>query len=209
MKGSNNFDIDKVSGEKAENEVSALIMEKCKQGIDHIEFNRVRENGKDYDLNIFFGSVNDTLLVEVKNDLSSSETGNAAIETGCRGKDSGITTTKALYWIYSIFINGKVNYFLYETEALINHLWDNRDRFWYTEGGDQWYDGKRNRKCSDLIIVKSTEMMRIGKNISQETDIFFKKLYQYHYIDLTNTKNAVRYNCLEKIRARNKERGII
>ena len=42
------------------------------------------------------------LKVEVKSDRMASKTGNIFIEVYSRGKESGISTTEAAYWIYRI-----------------------------------------------------------------------------------------------------------
>jgi len=46
--------------------------------------------------------INEKILIEVKNDNMSYKTGNVAIEIECRGKPSGINTTKANYWVQII-----------------------------------------------------------------------------------------------------------
>lgn len=53
---------------------------------------------KDYDF-----IIDDKIKIEVKSDTSASRTGNLAIEYECNGKPSGISSTKADYYVY--FIN--------------------------------------------------------------------------------------------------------
>ena len=48
--------------------------------------------------------MNDGDLIEAKRDFIVSNTGNVVIEYECRGKPSGIATTKAVWW--AILLNG-------------------------------------------------------------------------------------------------------
>ena len=49
----------------------------------------------------------DDSTIEVKLDLLAQKTGNIAIEYRSRGKKSGISTTKAKYWVFVISIEDK------------------------------------------------------------------------------------------------------
>lgn len=70
---------------------------------------------KEYDVGIT-NQDDEDVLFEVKADRRTKDTGNIAIEFRCRGKDSGITTTRADYWVY--FIDGTERCLLIPTDKL-------------------------------------------------------------------------------------------
>lgn len=90
--------------------------------LKHVLDNRPRPNeklsqivgfentGSKFDLDLFCGQVAEneleTLLqtVEVKTDSKAAQTGNLAVEYFCRGRPSGIETTKAKHWAF--ILNG-------------------------------------------------------------------------------------------------------
>jgi len=85
---------------------------------------------KDYDIQgILDGQ---PVTFEVKNDLMAHKTGNVAIEYKCRGKASGLSTSKADYWIYK-FDN---TFFLFKTDTLRQQLFDKKNYFRLVTGGD-------------------------------------------------------------------------
>jgi hypothetical protein len=59
--------------------------------------------------------------VEVKNDIISKRTGNAAFEWKCKGKPSGLSVTKAFYWLHIVRHNGQFM-FLIDTVDNIKRL---------------------------------------------------------------------------------------
>lgn len=77
------------------------------------------KGSKEYDVGI---RLNDDpeVLFEVKADRKTINTGNIAIEFECRGKPSGITTSKSDYWVY--FLDGKNQYLLIPTDRLRNEI---------------------------------------------------------------------------------------
>jgi hypothetical protein len=48
------------------------------------------------------GLLNGSRRVEVKRDFRAPSTGNVFVETRCRGRPSGISTTEAEYWAFTI-----------------------------------------------------------------------------------------------------------
>lgn len=79
-----------------------LYEKKC---LDYLEFDSVEypPSGvvfKDYDLTIIKDDIKTT--IEVKSDRQASKTNNLCIECECSGKPSGISSTKADYWMYFI-----------------------------------------------------------------------------------------------------------
>lgn len=97
----------------------------------------LRENNKfnadeKYDLDFASGHMGESELaramenVEVKTDYRCHETGNLAVEFECRGRPSGIQTTRAKWWAF-VLANGHYNgkrVILLETEELKNMILD-------------------------------------------------------------------------------------
>jgi len=83
---------------------------------------------KEYD--IFIPELN--LGVEVKFDERSKETGNIIIETESAGKRSGISTTKAKYWV--IYDGRNYNWFLTDTIRKCIKEYDFKEREFVCKG---------------------------------------------------------------------------
>ena len=83
---------------------------------------------KEYD--IFIPELN--LGVEVKFDERSKETGNIIIETESAGKKSGISTTKAKYWV--IYDGRNYNWFLTDTIRKCIKEYDFKEREFVCRG---------------------------------------------------------------------------
>ena len=83
---------------------------------------------KEYD--IFIPELN--LGVEVKFDERSKETGNIIIETESAGKRSGISTTKAKYWV--IYDGRNYNWFLTDTIRKCIKEYDFKEREFVCRG---------------------------------------------------------------------------
>lgn len=99
---------------------------------------RFLKNGKEY-------------LMEVKEDLMSSKTGNVAIEYFSRGKPSGILSSKASLWCYII---NDIVYFTTKTKIL--GLIENKKYSKCVEGGD--------RKTSLLYLIPQKTFLEICKS---------------------------------------------
>ena len=108
---------------------------------------------KNYDIKgILDGS---PITFEVKNDLMAHKTGNVAIEYKCRGKASGLSTSKADYWIYK-FDN---TFFLFKTETLRQRLFIEKAYFRPVTGGDVGSNTK-------MYLVKVTELRKWGMKLT-------------------------------------------
>ena len=67
------------------------------------------------------------LTYEVKDDKYSKRSGNAAFETRCRGKPSGITVTQAHWWVHKCYDSedGSSFFLKFNTEQLKEYVLDN------------------------------------------------------------------------------------
>ena len=120
-----NFDKDLEDGLQAEEEVKELL----KKHFNVEESDMEKLDTKEYDIKI----VSKNLTFEVKNDLMAEKTGNIAIEYESRGKASGISVTKADYWIYKF----AGVFYMVETSRLKEELLEKKN-YWRSgvNGGD-------------------------------------------------------------------------
>ena len=141
-----NFDKDIKDGREAENQAIEIISKKYNLAKEDI----VICDTKEYDFKVI--SRNETY--EVKNDLMAEKTGNIAIEYNCRGKDSGIATTKANYWIYKF----AGLFFLLKTEKIREELFKKNNYSREVTGGDVGSNTK-------MFLVKVVEFKKWGVQI--------------------------------------------
>jgi len=142
-----NFNKDLQDGHRAELEA----IEKLQTHFPEIS-NFQQCNTKDYDIK---GLVDgQSITFEVKNDLMAHQTGNIAIEYECRGKDSGLKTSTANFWIYK-FDN---TFFLFETEILRERLFAENKYFRKVTGGDKG-------SFTKMFLVKVIEFREWGMEL--------------------------------------------
>lgn len=124
--GHYNFDKDLKDGLQAEEEVKTLLKKHFNVGDSDIE----TLDTKEYDIKI----VSKNLTFEVKNDLMAETTGNIAIEYKSRAKASGISVTKADYWIYKF----AGVFYMIETNRLKEEVFEKKN-YWRSgvNGGDR------------------------------------------------------------------------
>jgi len=92
------FSKDIKDGHKAELVVKDILLDKY--GFKELHINESTDYSvlKEYDLE-GINKKGQRVLIEVKNDLKSSQTGNIAIEYSCNDKPSGVNATKADFWV--------------------------------------------------------------------------------------------------------------
>lgn len=131
--------------------VEQEVMELLKQKVDGIS-NLQQWSGKAYDISANFK--NRKITFEVKHDLMATQTGNVAVEYACRGKDSGLTTTLADYWIYKI----GVEFFVFRASVLRKKLFKEKAYFRLVTGGDKGSNTK-------MFLVKLVVFKQWGKKL--------------------------------------------
>lgn len=89
------FGLDLPIAKETERQVAEFLQDKFK-GLTFVD----ECNGSDYDLK--FELQENVFTVEVKEDFSCAMTRNIGVEYSCRGKDSGISNTKANFYLYKI-----------------------------------------------------------------------------------------------------------
>lgn len=114
------------------------------------------------DFNRYYDFKVQGLTYEIKNHLSSIRTGNVGIEWMCRGKLSGIYTSKADYHIH--IVNG--------TDALVINTWDekrylqsliDKGTIVVKDAGDYWKGGK----ASKIFLIKASEYRQLAEYVLQ------------------------------------------
>lgn len=142
-----NFLDDLKDGHQAEEEVIELLPYHF-PGIEGIE----RSTSKGYDIQASFKG--DTLTFEVKYDIAVERTGNIAIEYESRGKQSGIVTSKANYWVYKFL--GR--FFIFPTVVLKKKIFEEQAFDYRTVGGD-WGSNTR------IFLVEAEKFQSWGKEL--------------------------------------------
>jgi len=137
------FNKDLEDGHKAEEEVLEKLATYFKVKKEDIE----RCHNKDFDLSIS----GLRLTFEVKNDLMAAQTGNIAIEYECRGKPTGLATSKAGFWIYKF----AGSLWVVPTAVLRQKLLIEKRYFRQVSGGDKGSNTK-------MFLVKTTAFKSWG-----------------------------------------------
>ncbi len=94
--GKYNFRLDLATAKETEKEAVEKLHKHLK--IKNVSFNTDYK----YDFRLEFEGTTKPRTYEVKEDFQCGQTGNTVVEYECRGKDSGITTTEADFWIYKL-----------------------------------------------------------------------------------------------------------
>lgn len=132
--GNYNFTKDLKIAKVTEEEVADILVKKYNAKIS--DFNDTNS----HDITGTIG--NKTFTFEVKEDFQCGDTGNIAVEYSCRGKPSGIETTKAQYYIYKVHLKDKQVYVISSVDKLRKAIADNQ-YFRVVNGGDY----KSNSLC--------------------------------------------------------------
>jgi len=97
---------------------------------------KVLKYGDDNRFDILASFQNKTMTFEVKEDFTHAKTGNVGLEFSCRGKLSGISVSKAEYYIYKIHnADGTCGIYLFRTEVL-KKMANDKLYFRIVNGGD-------------------------------------------------------------------------
>ena len=147
----NNFEKDLADGQKGEQAVRHFV-----ESVMGIQFKKFNDNAN-FDI-LFQNPYEDPVTFEVKTDYwerdwSKGGSGNMAIEYKCRGKPSGIRTTKATYFAY-YFPNIQENQlWVIKVEDLKKLLKENN--FKRVSGGETYYDN--DEKVAKMFLFSRFE----------------------------------------------------
>lgn len=119
----NNFYENLEFAQEGEYEVANLLVNKFKD-FKIIEFNN------DNKCDIIAEVCGKRVLIEVKEDVRSSDTGNIVIECQSRGKPSGIHTTQADFWVFRVHQDNEILNILFKIKDLKQSI---RDRIFYNK----------------------------------------------------------------------------
>ena len=105
-------------------------------------------NTKDYDIVMYSPKADKNLYMEVKTDNyvdNENDTGNIAIEIRYRGNPSGISTTKADWWVYYMPEISFNNLWMMECDKLKRFIKENIQDLKVVRGGDN--------NWSELVLI--------------------------------------------------------
>lgn len=88
---------------------------------------------------------------EIKSDFMAHRTGNIAIEIECRGKDSGIRTTKSDHWVYKIIKPDII--IILNTAKLRKFVDENMSNYKVIMGGDD--------RSSKMMLIPIKEILNM------------------------------------------------
>ena len=159
-----NFNKDIADGDEGEKRVAELLCEKC-DGIVSVEHN----NDNKYDWKIVLDDGN-FVTVEVKHDLRVGDTGNFALETKCRGKDSGVVVTQSDLFVIYCHINEKEHAFAFRTSFFKQIL--NDWELSKVKGGDVNRDGE---PVTEMVLISRMLIKKRACDIVEKDKIDLKK----------------------------------
>jgi len=98
--------------------------------------------------------------VEVKEDFICENTGNVGLEFECRGKPSGIQTSKATFYVYKLHTrNYGIKFFMHKTGALKKMIAEEK-YFRIVNGGDEGSDSMNYLFKYDTFIKGAFELIK-------------------------------------------------
>jgi len=127
--GQYDFKADIKIAETTEKEISQFLVKYY--GFEHKRFN----SDYKFDL-VMVTNRKKGIFIEVKEDFMTKATGNVALEYECRGKPSGINTSKADVFIYKVHTKEKIDYIMIPTSLLRKEIQNKTYFKTHTTGGD-------------------------------------------------------------------------
>ena len=96
----------------------------------------------DYDIKMKINKFNKIITIEIKEDFLCRKTGNVGVEYGCRGKPSGIMTSKSDFYVYKVHEpENKIGLYAINTNRLKDMIKENL-YFRKVVGGDPGSNSK-------------------------------------------------------------------
>lgn len=108
-----NFSADLKISKEVEREIAKALSEKY-----DVEIIGELNDTATWDFQMRFNKDNKIVSVEVKQDFKAKDTGNIVVEYECRGKPSGISSTKSDYYLYRVHQSDGIRHYLMETSKL-------------------------------------------------------------------------------------------
>lgn len=122
------FQRDRLVAVKTEDDIANKL--KRMYGARLLEVSRNNE----YDLKMVIqGKV---VTIEIKEDFTCEKTGNVGLEYSCREKPSGISVSKADYYIYKLHTRRGIVYVMHKT-AILKAMIEEKKYFTTVNGGDK------------------------------------------------------------------------
>jgi hypothetical protein len=145
------FNKDLPIARKTEEEVAGLLLKNNGDKIKEI----IHNDDNKYDLKVVLKN-GESITVEVKEDFTCERTSNVGVEYECRGKPSGIATSRADLYMYKIHEpSGTISFYLLDTKDLKTAIREKK-YFRQVSGGDAGSDSKN-------FLFKLDVFKKIGK----------------------------------------------
>ena len=116
-------------------------------------------NDNKWDFVLFSHKLGKNIQIEMKEDFMAWKTGNTVVEYECRGKPSGIKTTRASYFVYSILDkDGNPDKHYLIPKKKLDWMIENRMYKDKVTGGDVGSNTKMYRFKLDIFAKNSWEL---------------------------------------------------
>jgi len=102
------------------------------------------------------------IKLEVKEDFMCGDTGNVALEFGCRGKPSGIETTEADFYIYKLHMSNSCIHYVMQSTKLIREKIACSQYLRKVKGGDKG-SNSMNYLFKYNVFIKGASMLPLDK----------------------------------------------
>ena len=150
--GNYNFHKDLAVAKKSEAKAIKILINMFPE--KNLKFVEFCTNG---DFDIRLRGEDGDILCEVKEDFMCEKTGNVCLEFASRGKDSGIVSTKAEYYLYKIHTPSNGIMYVKHTVRELRRKVDNVEYFRIVNGGD--------RGSNTMSYLFKLDAFIIGKNV--------------------------------------------
>lgn len=127
-------------------------------------------NDKTGDLHLIMVPSGDEYLIEIKEDFYCRKSGNVAVEYECRGKPSGVSSTKATHWLYRIHQPSGEDVWIFMPTAIVRGGIQNKEFLREVVGGDY---GSNTRMY--LFSLDKFRSFGIELTNKSETPIIFEE----------------------------------
>ena len=145
------FNVDLPIAKKTEKQIAKFLVEK--QGMSFIGTSDTLPNVKrsDFDIRMKFNANDKVVDIEIKEDFTCERTGNVGVESESWGRPSGISISKAHFYLYKIHMpNGKIGAYIIPTSKLKTMIAE-RKYFREVVGGDPGSDSRNYLFKLDVI----------------------------------------------------------
>jgi hypothetical protein len=162
------FRTDLTRANATEKEISKLLSNQY--GMETLEIGNTFE----YDLLVRTNKLRNILL-EIKEDFKCGSTGNFLLEFEYKGKPSGISTSKAEFYIHKLHMKDGIEYWSTSSEKL---KWMIEEKLYFkiVEGGDGSKDAQKVTGIRDATITTKNYLFKLDVFKKYSKQLFIEKV---------------------------------